>query len=84
MQCGGIFPSNRMKKGISQRGNSRGKRSGQEESDALEKLDMEQEEQVLISAGRRHELREKREKQARWKAIWSGGDHGQLESAWWL
>lgn len=28
-----------------------------------------------------HELREKREKQARCKAIWSGGDHGQLESA---
>lgn len=62
MQCGGIFPSNRMKKGISRRGTSRSKRSGQEESDALEKLDMEQEEQVLISAGRRHMSSERRER----------------------
>lgn len=93
MQCGGIFPSNRMKKGISRRGTSRGKRSGREESDALEKLDMEQEEQVLISAGRRHTSSERRERSRRgvrqygvvgtmanWKVL--GGSRGTRTPLW--
>lgn len=48
------FPSDKMRKGIPGGGISRGKRAGQKQSDALEKLDVEQEEQVLISTGPRH------------------------------
>lgn len=54
MLQGGVSSSDRVRKEIPGRGTNRGKRSGQEQSDALEKLDMEQEEQVLISTGPRH------------------------------
>lgn len=54
MLQGDVSSSDRVRKEIPGRGTSKGKRSEQEQSDALEKLDMEREEQVLISTGPRH------------------------------
>ena len=51
---GGGFSPNRVRKAIPGRGTRRGNRVGQEQLDALEKLSVEHEEQVLKSTRPRH------------------------------